>query len=273
MTNTYSTNRAAVTIRNFYPHAVNLKDRKVLVLGGGTQAYGEILRLVDAGCFLTIIALHTSPELCELAITHASRAQIVALSPEAFLESAAGKNLQQFELAFLLSENESDNLALAKSLKAAAVPTQVLYQPEQSDFVGASPLKRGHLKIAVSTDGLCSPLERAIARRIEELFVYDFDHYSLFLSAVEEKLQAFKASNGSEFCKLNQRLEREDFYQAISRKNFEEALRLVDNHIDAIKNGYDFGDEGASSSDDEPEDPVRRPRNIAKTGEMKGGNQ
>jgi len=266
MTNTYSTSRAAVTISSFYPHAVNIKDRKVLVVGGGSHAYGEILRLVDAGCLLTIIALETSDELKELALTHASRVQVVALSAPDFLESEAkaGKKLDQYELAFLLSEIEADNRLLAQKLKEAGVPCQIVFTPENSDFVTSSLLKRGHLKIAVSTDGICQPLERAISRRIEELFVYDFDHYSLFLSAVEEKLLSFKLSNGADYFKLNQRLEREDFYLAIARKNFEEALRLIDLHIEGIKSGFDFDAEGAVEEDEAEAMPARNSKKGAK---------
>ena len=117
------------------------------------------------------------------------------------------------------------------------LPIIFLHQPEKSKFALATALKRGHLKIGVSTDGLCQPLERAISRRIEELFVYDFDHYSLFISAFEEKLTALKASDEVAWAELNHRLEGENFYLALSRKNFEEALRIVDNHMDAIAAG------------------------------------
>jgi hypothetical protein len=57
------------------------------------------------------------------------------------------------------------------------------------------------------------------------------------LSALEEKLTGLKESNEGDWIKLNQRLENEDFYLAIARKNFEEALRIVDNHMKAIERG------------------------------------
>jgi siroheme synthase (precorrin-2 oxidase/ferrochelatase) len=350
MTNTFSTPRAAVKISSFYPFAINLKDRKVLVLGGGDQAYREILRLIDAGAILTIVSVDASDSIRELLVTHASRATLFPFSASDFLasledgstESCAtaadsaetkgrvvnskateskateskaieskateskaaeskaadskvadskvanvkaastdescpkgtvsnkigakeiagqeiGAALADFELAFLLSEQDPENNLLSQRLSACGVPCHFLYQPEKSEFVTASPLKRGHLKIAVSTDGLCQPLERAISRRIEELFVYDFDHYSLFLSALEEKLTGLKDKNETKWIKLNQRLEGEDFYLAIARKNFEEALRMVDNFMAAIERGD--GD-----VDNTGESEINRPRNSSKGG-------
>jgi precorrin-2 dehydrogenase/sirohydrochlorin ferrochelatase len=146
-----------VKISSFYPFATNLKDRKVLVLGGGNQAYREILRLIDAGALLTIVTADAAAQISELAVTHASRATIIALTVEAYVASIkeAGSALADFELAFLLSEQNQDNDLLSQHLEASGVPCHFLYQPEKSRFVTASPLKRGHLKIAVFTDGLC----------------------------------------------------------------------------------------------------------------------
>jgi precorrin-2 dehydrogenase/sirohydrochlorin ferrochelatase len=256
---TSSTTRAAVKISSFYPFAINLRDRKVLVLGGGNQAYREILRLIDARALLTIVSVEASAEISELLVTHASRATIIAQTAQDFL--ATTPTLEDFELAFLLSEQNQENDLLSQRLSACGVPCHFLYQPEKSKFVTASPLKRGHLKIAVTTDGLCQPLERAMLRRIEELFVYDFDHYSLFLSALEEKLTGLRESNEGNWIKLNQRLESEDFYLAIARKNFEEALRMVDNHMAAIERGQN-DDEETNASAGEVE--INRPRNSIK---------
>jgi precorrin-2 dehydrogenase/sirohydrochlorin ferrochelatase len=269
MTNTFSTDsdfvKDAVKLSSFYPLAINLQDRKVLVLGGGEQAYREVLRLIDAGAILTILSSQPSEQIRELLVTHASRASILPYSADGYL-AAYGKGtakgasgLEEFTLAFLLSEQEDENAILSRALESCGVPYHFVHQPEKSGFVPASPLKRGHLKIAVATDGLCHPLERAIARRIEEIFVYDFDHYSLFLSALEEKLSAVKIQDHEKWVKLNQRLEGEDFYLALSRKNFEEALRMVDDFIAAIERG---GDEAEDEESAEVE--INRPRNSGK---------
>ncbi len=270
MTNTFSTSipstRPAVKISSFYPFATNLKDLKVLLLGGGDQAYREILRLMDAGAKLTIVAADPIEPIREILVTHGSRASLLHLSGNGFLAAVdtdkgkAGLHLEDFALAFLLSDDTEENELVCQRLSDCGVPCNVLYQPEKSKFVTATPLKRGHLRIAVSTDGLCHPLERAISRQIEEMFVYDFDHYSLFLSAIEEKLAALKEKDESKWILLNQRLDGEDFYLALARKNFEEALRMVDLFIAAIERG---------GEEDEPEAEIEmnRPRGSTKGGQ------
>lgn len=240
MTNTLNTHRAAVTISSFYPFATNLKDRKVLVLGGGEAAYRETLRLIDAGALLTIVAAEPCDDIREILVTHASRAKHSPLSAGQFVKDS---NLKDFALAFLLSDEGAENALAAKHLAECGVPAHFMHQPEKSSFVTATPLKRGHLKIAVSTDGLCQALERAISRRIEETFVYDFDQYSIFLSSLEEKLADLKAKNEEHWTQLNLRLEGEDFYLALTRKNFDEALRMVDLFVHAIETGAEDDDE------------------------------
>jgi precorrin-2 dehydrogenase / sirohydrochlorin ferrochelatase len=244
---------------SFYPFAINLKDASILVLGGGEHAYRELLRLIDAGATITLIAASTSDEIDALLVTHASRLKVAKMTAAQYLESSS--ELGAFKLAFLLAEDGAENDVLARALTAAGVDYHFLHDPERSKFTLATALKRGHLKIGVSTDGLCRPLERAISRRIEELFIYDFDHYSLFLSAFDEKLVALKASDPVAWAELNRRLDGENFYLALSRKNFEEALRLVDNYMDAIARGEADSADGAAAGE---EDRVKPPRQSLK---------
>ncbi|MBU6450869.1 MAG: hypothetical protein KGS72_03760 [Cyanobacteria bacterium REEB67] len=242
---------------SFYPFAINLKDSSILVLGGGDHAYRELLRLIDAGANITLLSSSISDDIAALLVTHASRLKALIMTAAQYAESAS--DLSAFELAFLLAEDGGENDVLARALTAAGVDYHFLNEPERSKFTLATALKRGHLKIGVSTDGLCRSLERAISRRIEELFIYDFDHYSLFLSAFDEKLAALKASDPVAWAELNRRLDGENFYLALSRKNFEEALRLVDNYMEAIARGEaDSTVDGASAGEDERVKPPRQ---------------
>jgi siroheme synthase-like protein len=236
---------------SFYPLVLALKDVPVLVCGAGDKAFREIVRLTEAGASVTIVApAHgDTSAMDQLVLTYGSRAVWHRVSADAFLLSADCQ-LDQFAFALLLAEgadrDAESNANNLNALMAALAQNKVRFylnnRPEQSDFVLSSFLKRGHLKISVSTDGLCQPLERAITRRIEEIFVSDFDQYSLFLASFEEKTSAVKAASEANWLELYRRLEHENshvenFHQALSRKNFEEALRIVDNHIANIKAG------------------------------------
>ena len=232
---------------SFYPFALNLKGSDVLVFGGGEQALRETLKLVDAGAVVTLLtasknAANNNSESTDLAfqdlalkdllVTHASKIKALDLTPMQYLQSQPAPVLSKFALAFCFAADfDNSNDLLAQSLRTAGVNCHLIYQPEKSKFVTATVIKRGHLKIGVSTDGFCQPLEKAITRRIEELFVHDFDHYSLFLASVQERLAAFQQSYPESWFDLNMRLRAEPFFLAISRQNFEEALRIIDDSI------------------------------------------
>jgi precorrin-2 dehydrogenase/sirohydrochlorin ferrochelatase len=105
-------------------------------------------------------------------------------------------------------------------------------KPDQSDFVVPSLIKRGHLKISVSTDSISHPLELAIVQRIEAMFVSEIDSYTLFLTRMKElvvgaaKEKAF-AHQDSWQRLLSNLAESEEILHALQRRNFEEANHLA----------------------------------------------
>jgi len=204
---------------SFYPLALSLSGKAVLVFGGNQVACTEILRLAEAGANLVVTAGGFIAEIQELQVAYGSRIELVRLGADKFLRQQT--TLSRFSLIFSFLDDREINGLIASLACSSAVPLFCEHELEHSAFVTASVLKRGHVKIAVSTDGICAPMETALINRIEELLINDFDRHSLFVAAVEER---FKAD--SELKSLAN--QSEEFLAALSRNNFDQALKTLD---------------------------------------------
>ena len=215
---------------NLLPVNLRVDGRNVLVTGGGKRALKEISRFIDYGAKVEAIAPVFASEIEELKISHANRLTLTK-------REMGSRDFERIysNHFFLVVTTGSDAQENEKILQTAA-EAKVLSASEdfdsQCDIVFGQSVKRGHLKLAISTDGISHALERALIGRLEGVLVNDIDSYVLFLNALADKLKktaqdkAFSDEQKQGF--LRELAESEDIYRAVSRGNFEEARRLTD---------------------------------------------
>ncbi len=213
-----------VHYESFYPLGLSLNGKYVAVFGGNDAAYDALLHLMEAGANATVIAQGFVSEIQELQLTYGRRIELIRHHESDYLESAlfSAPGIA-FSLIFSFVESQpfSDRLLVLAEEQPVSIPVFSQNNVKAASFVPVTVLKRGHVKISVSTDGLCQPLESALTARIEELLINDFDHYSLFVAAVQERLEADSELSALLNCS-------EELASALSRRNFDEALRIID---------------------------------------------
>ncbi|MGH9550680.1 MAG: precorrin-2 dehydrogenase/sirohydrochlorin ferrochelatase family protein, partial [Terriglobales bacterium] len=227
--------------RFYYPINLNLKGERVLVCGGSRLALAEIDRLVEFGAEVDVVAPNMVSELHEIAMTYGD---CVALHRRPFdqTDEAALKS-GRYLLVFAYYNKEEDNKEVLKAAAQANILAFAIDDPERSNYIVPSLIKRGHLKISVSTDALSPPLERALVQRIEATFVNEIDKYTLFLNAMHERItRLLKDQNLSQpaiFRRVVRRLaESEEIFLALQRRNFEEANHLAEAIVFEIKSEF-----------------------------------
>ena len=215
---------------NLLPVNLKIDGRSVLVTGGGKQALKEVTRFIDYGARVEVIAGRFASELEELRIAYSNKLTLTKREVE-------DSDLERIKAGhFFMVATAGRDLEENEKLLKAALEAKVLCASNDfnadCDIVFGQSVKRGHLKLAVSTDGVSHALERALIGRLEGMLVNDIDRYVLFLNALADKLrrtakdEAFSEEQKQEFiCKL---AESEDIYRAVSRGNFDEARRLTD---------------------------------------------
>ncbi len=164
-------------------YLVNLRiaGRPVLVVGAGAVAARKVGALLDAGAHVTVVAPEIGVEVAALA--RAGRIRVV--------ERAFGA--QDVEGGFLVvgaTDDDSVNRQVAEAAAASGALVNIVDRPELCMYTVPATVRRGHLTLAVATDGRCPTLARAIRERLERQFGPEYGAALDRLAAVRERLMA-----------------------------------------------------------------------------------
>lgn len=144
-----------------YPiQLVTLRDRRVLVAGGGNVAATKLDALLHAGARIHLIA----PELAPA--THAYLPRIDRYDARVVDES----DVMGAALVIAATSDQATNRRLAAAARAQRILVNAVDDPDACDFFAPAIVRRGSTTVAVSTDG-ASPLLAAQLRRMLEVLV------------------------------------------------------------------------------------------------------
>ena len=138
---------APAQVSQYYPVALDLRDRPCLVVGGGSVAEGKVEGLLDAGARVTVV----SPALSERLASWATEGRI-AHRPREYAIS----DLDGHHLAFSATDRREVTEVVAADAKRRGVWVNAADDPTYCDFLLPSVLRRGRLQVAVSTGGASS---------------------------------------------------------------------------------------------------------------------
>lgn len=165
----------------FYPALLDLKDRLVLLVGGGRVAARKLASLLEAGARVRLVSPRLCPEARELA-----GAPEVELRERGFL---AG-DLEGAWLAISATDDEALNRSVARAAEAARVFVNVVDVPPLCSFIVPAVVRRGELTLAVSTGGASPAAARRLRQSLQEQFGPEWEVYLAILRAARQKLTA-----------------------------------------------------------------------------------
>lgn len=144
-----------------FPIFADLKDRLVLVVGGGAVAERKALALLEASADVVVGAPELTPALAALAAEGRIR-HLPGLFDPAWLEAAW--------LVVAATDERAVNAAVSEAAQARRVFCNVVDDPELSSFQVPSIVDRSPVIVAISSSGVAPVLARRIRERIESLF-------------------------------------------------------------------------------------------------------
>jgi siroheme synthase-like protein len=139
----------------YYPVFLELKGRRVLVIGGGRVAQEKVAGLLNAEAALTLVSPSLTPKLESLVaagqVRHVDR----------YYKEG---DLAGYDLCFVATDDGAVTAAVAAEGKRRGVWVNAADDPANCDFILPAVVRQGQVVVAASTGG-ASP---ALARRLRE---------------------------------------------------------------------------------------------------------
>ncbi len=162
-----------------FPVNLNVRERNVIIVGGGTVAVRKCLLLMEAGARVTVIAPHLDPRLEEL-----RREGRIASHTRPY----ASGDLAGAFLAFAATDNPAVNRTVAQDAESLGILVDITDAPEHGSFTTPAQFHRGDFLVTVSTGGKSPALARNICDALTQQFGSEYEEAVAILGAVREKL-------------------------------------------------------------------------------------
>lgn len=177
-------------MRILLPLFLDLADRPVLVVGGGTIATRKALDLAEAGAKVHVVALAIAPELAQAA------SAALTFEQRAF----EGRDVDGVWLVFAATDDAAVQLCIAEECKRARIFCVAIDDPPNASAYGGSIVRRGPVTIAISTSGEAPALARLLRELLEQMLPEE--GYLEAARALREKWKADKTPMASRFGEL-----------------------------------------------------------------------
>lgn len=144
----------------YYPIYLDLRNRPVLVVGGGNIAEGKIEQLLKADARIHVV----SPELTSTLAEHVQRGMITWRKGE-----FSADDLDGVMLVISATNSQPVNESVAQAAAQRSLLCNVVDQPQLCNFITPAVVTRGRLQISISTGGGSPVLAQRVKREVGAL--------------------------------------------------------------------------------------------------------
>jgi precorrin-2 dehydrogenase/sirohydrochlorin ferrochelatase len=164
-----------------YPIFLKIKNQPCLVIGGGKVATRKVRDLVDEGAKVTVVAIKATQEISDLA-----QQGTITLKNREFQKD----DTEGFFLIIAATDDHDLNRAMSEEVGTARLFNSV-DEPDLCNFYAGAVIKRGKLRIAISTSGAFPALARKIKTDLDNSIPASYelllDKLGEFRSAILKK--------------------------------------------------------------------------------------
>lgn len=145
----------------YFPLFVDISEKEILVIGGGTIATRRVRTLIGFGCRVTVVAPETSDEIKAFA----KEGKIRWLETE-----YEAKHLETGDPMFVLAAaTGSVNERVASDCRQKGIPVNDASHRENCDFYFPGIVKEGDTVIGVTSGGKDHKLASALTEKIRQI--------------------------------------------------------------------------------------------------------
>ncbi len=203
----------------YFPIHLDIRNKIVVVVGGGAVAQRKCHTLLDAGARVRVIA----PLLVD---------SLEKLRNEGLIEQVARKycrgDLDVAILTFAATDCRETNRAVVEEAAQLGIPVNCVDAPEISTFISPAVVARGDLLLTVSTGGNSPALAAKIRAELDDRFGDEYAEAVRILGAIREKLLTGK-KNRQYNKKLLNLLVSHDLPKLLKNHSYDEIDHLLRN--------------------------------------------
>ncbi len=177
------TDTPAKEVNNLFPVFLKLEQLRLLIVGGGyvgMEKLGAVLSNSPA-TKIRLVATEISYEIKEIAATNAN----MQLIEKPFSED----DLQDIDVVITAINDREISSAIAGVVKAKGILVNVADKPELCDFYLGSVVKKGNLKIAISTNGKSPTVAKRLKEQLNELIPDEIERVLDNMQSIRKNLK------------------------------------------------------------------------------------
>jgi siroheme synthase-like protein len=201
----------------FFPVYLNLKDKRVLVIGGGEVATRKVASLLGTSASITVISPDISPELASLAETNA-----ITVHRRRYTEGDC-------KGAFLIlsaTDDRETGKAVWEEARREKIWLNTADQPDLCDFIMPAVVRRGDLVVAVSTGGASPALAATMREQLSRSLGPEYGSLVKLLADYRQEIQ-HRFQNDSDRKALHYRILDSDIIKFLARDDADGAERRL----------------------------------------------
>ncbi|MDN5204513.1 bifunctional precorrin-2 dehydrogenase/sirohydrochlorin ferrochelatase [Fulvivirgaceae bacterium BMA10] len=146
-----------------FPIFLKIDQLQVLIVGGGNVGLEKLEALLknDPNARVNLVGISIKKEIVDLSHQHPN----ISLSERAFQEH----DLEGVDVAILATADRKTNLEIKNLARGRRILTNVADTPDLCDFYLGSTVKKGDLKIGISTNGTSPTFAKRFREVLEDI--------------------------------------------------------------------------------------------------------
>jgi siroheme synthase-like protein len=165
-----------------YPIFVELKERPVIVIGGGHVGAEKVRGLLAAEAAITVV----SPELIDELREHADAGRIKHIA-RAYAEPDLDGG---YEFVMVATDDGAINAEVAAAGKRRGLWVNAADDPTNCDFILPAVVRKGKITLAASTSGTSPALARRLREELDAYLTEDMPALADLLAEVRQEVRA-----------------------------------------------------------------------------------
>lgn len=164
----------------YYPVMIEMKDKNVVVFGGGRVAFRKVISLLQCEAKVTVISIDFIDEFNKLLDQFSN----LILIKDSYKEEYLKDNY----LVVGATNSRETNLSIREKAREFTILCNMVDNGENSDYIFPSVVRRGDLILSVSTSGKSPSFSKKIKNTLEEEYPKELEEYVDLLGILREKV-------------------------------------------------------------------------------------